>query len=82
MASEASARAVMESFGLTERDWNKKISSEHLDAISRSYCRKWNRLIPHLMMKGITEDDINDRPGSPRENETDFFERVEVHERL
>ena len=33
MASEASsraARAVMESFGLTEREWNKVVISEHL----------------------------------------------------
>ena len=78
MASEASsraARAVMESFGLTEREWNKVVISEHLDAISRSYCRKWKRLIPYLKMRDITEDDINDRPGSPGEKRRIFLRK-------
>ena len=73
MASEASARATMEFFGLTEKEWNKEITSEHLEEISRSYCRQWKRLIPYLMMSDTTEDDVNDHPGSPREKRRIFL---------
>ena len=78
MASEPSSgadRVVMKFFGLTEREWNKVITSEDVDAISRSYCRQWKRLIPHLNMKDITEDDINDHSGSPGEKRRIFLRK-------
>ena len=78
MASEASfiaARAVMESFGLTKREWNKEITSEHLNEISRFYCREWWRLIPQLNLRDITENDINDRSGSSEEKRRIFFRK-------
>ena len=49
--------------------------SEHLNAISRSYCNQWKILIPYLKMKGITEDDVDAHSGSPREKRRIFLRK-------
>ena len=56
-----------------EEDANKQVTDKHLDEISRTCCRKWKSLRPHLEMEEIVEHNISKGPGDEEEKRRSFF---------
>lgn len=67
--------SMMKQHQLKEEDCNKKVSDKHLDAISRSHCRKWRSLPAHLEMATIVVDDIDRELGKEEERRHTFFSK-------
>ena len=63
----------MESFELTDEDYNKQVSDKHLEELSRTHCRKWRQLPSHLDMDDIVEHDLDQNPSDERKKRHDFF---------
>ena len=58
---------------LSEEDCEKPISDEHLEAISRSCCKQWKSMPPHLEMDTIEAEDIDKSKGEEREKRHKFL---------
>lgn len=60
-------------YGLTEGGLGRQISNIHLLHISRSYCKKWKFLPPHLGLKTIVAENIDLGKGDQAEKRYAFF---------
>ncbi len=63
----------MEEYGLSEEDWNQKVSDIHVGDISQSYCDNWRDLYPHLHLKKIVASDADRNHGSEVKRKAAFF---------
>ena len=51
---------LMSDYGMTEEHYNKQVTNIHLEELSRSGCKLWKSLPPHLELKTIVAEDIDD----------------------
>lgn len=74
---ESALDLLLKKYNLKIEDVCKKISGEHLDRISHSYCSKWRRLLPYFNMEKIVEDDIDQLSVNGEEKRSKFFKKWE-----
>ena len=67
------AVVLLESYGLTQDDWDLPIGELHLQKIAKDYCAGWVHLLPFLGMKNIIKNDILRGPGDEVEKRHNFF---------
>ena len=70
---DASVSSLFSHHQVKEEDADKQVSDKHLDEISRTCCRKWKSLRPHLEMEEIVEHNIGRGPGDEEEKRRSFF---------
>ena len=49
---------LIKKYELPEKEYDKKVSDAHLETISRSSCKHWERLPSHLEMNDIVVSDV------------------------
>ena len=54
-------------------DCNRQVSDSHLEELSRTHCKDWRRIPPHLGLEGIMRDDIDRNGHDERGKRYDFF---------
>ena len=64
---------LMSQYRLTERQYNKQVSDTHLEKLSRSGCKQWKSLPPHLKLETIVAEDIDKRQKEEREKRYEFL---------
>ena len=64
---------LMSQYRLTERQYNKQVSDIHLEKLSRSGCKQWKSLPPHLELETIVAEDIDKRRKEEREKRYEFL---------
>jgi hypothetical protein len=64
---------LMGRYGLSDKDCEKKISSPHLEHISRSCCMEWKSLPPHLKLETIVAEDIDKKSATEKAKRYDFL---------
>lgn len=52
-----------------KRDWNQRVSDQHIEKFSRSHGKKWRSLPPYLELETIAVDDIDRNPRTLTEEE-------------
>ena len=60
---------LMNHYGLTEEHYDQQVEDIHLEELSRSGCKQWKSLPPHLEVETIVADDIDNSredPGTKR----------------
>lgn len=60
-------------YGLTDEDCDQQVSEAHLEMFSRSYCKQWKSLPPHLKLEIIVADDIDSSHEEPKTKRFKFF---------
>ena len=70
---DASVSCLFSHHQVKEEDANKQVTDKHLDEISRTCCRKWKSLRPHLEIEEIVEHNIVRGPGDEEEKRRSFF---------
>lgn len=73
MQQSLSSQSLLEHFKLKKEDYNLEVSDRHINDISRSHCRGWKFLPPHLEMKNIVMEDIDRGPGSEEDKRRSFL---------
>ena len=56
---------LMSYYGTTEEHYNKQVTSIHLEELSRSGCKQWKSLPPHLELNTIVAEDIDGSSEDP-----------------
>ena len=64
---------LMSQYRLTERQYNKQVSDIHLEKLSRSGCKQWKSLPPHLKLEAIVAEDIDKSQKGEREKRHEFL---------
>ena len=64
---------LMSRHGLSDEDCDKIISNAHLESISRSCCKEWKSLPPHLKLETIVAKDIDKTSVNEKEKRYDFL---------
>ena len=65
--------ALMEKHGLSEEDWNQKVSDIHVGDISRCLCEKWRYLYCHLDLDKIVVSDASRNHNNEADRRSAFF---------
>ena len=60
-------------YELTDRELERQVSDSHLEVISRSYCKQWKSLPPHLQLDRIVADDIDKSQKEDRVKRHEFL---------
>ena len=63
----------MSRYRLTERQYNQQVSDTHLERLSRSGCKQWKSLPPHLELETIVAEDIDKSQKGEREKRHEFL---------
>ena len=64
---------LMSRYRLTERQYNKQVSDIHLERLSRSGCKQWKSLPPHLELEAIVAEDIDKSQKGERGKRHEFL---------
>ena len=66
---EQAFHRLMNHYGLTEEHYDQQVRDIHLEELSRSGCKQWKSLPPHLEVETIVAEDIDNSredPGTKR----------------
>ena len=64
---------LMSQYKLTESQYNQQVSDTHLEKLSRSGCKQWKSLPPHLELEAIVAEDIDKSQKGEREKRHEFL---------
>lgn len=64
---------LLQHHGLSEGDCDKPVGNEHLEIISRSCCKQWKFMPPHLKVDTTVAEDIDKSAKGEREKRYDFL---------
>ena len=64
---------LMSQYQLTESQYNQQVSDTHLEKLSRSGCKQWKSLPPHLKLEAIVAEDIDKSQKGEREKRHEFL---------
>ena len=64
---------LMSQYGLRERQYNQQVSDINLEKLSRSGCKQWKSLPPHLELEAIVAEDIDKSQKGEREKRHEFL---------
>ena len=71
--SDSGVSSLLAHYQLTADVCSKQVSDVHLEEISRSCCKHWKRLPPHLDLETIVVDDIDHKQVGEDEKRRLFF---------
>ena len=65
----------MTDYQITEATISRQVTDQHIDEISRSYCKKWRLLLTQFEMEKIVADDIGRKNIDEDEMRHDFLSK-------